>query len=462
MKGKTGDEKELFNSVLYSAKKALDNIGVQFHLHAGTALGAHREKNFIKHDHDIDLAVFYDDINTPRKVNKVITAMKDSGFDIVNKLGRLNTGQEIQFVKDDIPLDIFWIYRGKYRGENLYITSSYFGMCNDLPRERCIWGYSTYDVKKITFLGHRYNVVPKKTLVEMYGKDWKFPKVYNYFDGLTQGHSKGLIADYYKPVDINKKVAYCFMIYDRTKHPKIWEDFFSQDLGPIKLYNLYAHIKTVNDETQKWLATNKIRTIKTGWCEENLVWVWVNMLKEAYKDKTNQYFCLLSGDCIPLYKYWDTYKKIVRVKKSRLNITRDHDIYDTQGMYYSDQWMILDRQGAKAMIDLKDSDSGKKFIKSIKGKMSFTYDDGYTYTFCPDEIYPSNWLIHKWGALNSQKFKSKVKSIVTTWTHWNNGPHPIKYNLDMIKRHKSMIAKTDAIFARKFNKGAAKYIAMNL
>jgi phosphorylcholine metabolism protein LicD len=53
-----------FNKVLVSAKKALDSIGMKFHLHAGTSLGAYREHSFIEHDHDIDIAVFYKDANT--------------------------------------------------------------------------------------------------------------------------------------------------------------------------------------------------------------------------------------------------------------------------------------------------------------------------------------------------------------------------------------------------------------
>ena len=56
--GKTGWEQDNFNNVLKSAKEALDSVNIPFHLHAGTALGAHRERNFIKHDHDIDLAIF--------------------------------------------------------------------------------------------------------------------------------------------------------------------------------------------------------------------------------------------------------------------------------------------------------------------------------------------------------------------------------------------------------------------
>ena len=93
--------KELkFKKVLESAKKALDSINISFHLHAGTALGAHREKTFIPHDHDIDLAVFYEDVNTYSKLKKLENAMIKNGLEIDSKLGKLSRGKEIQFVKN--------------------------------------------------------------------------------------------------------------------------------------------------------------------------------------------------------------------------------------------------------------------------------------------------------------------------------------------------------------------------
>ena len=64
------DEKQ-FNDVLKSAKRALDSINIPFHLHAGTSLGAYREKSFIAHDHDIDLALFSHDVNTYYKVKEM-------------------------------------------------------------------------------------------------------------------------------------------------------------------------------------------------------------------------------------------------------------------------------------------------------------------------------------------------------------------------------------------------------
>ena len=39
----------------------IQKINIKFFLYCGTCLGAHREKKFIEHDHDIDIGVFEND-----------------------------------------------------------------------------------------------------------------------------------------------------------------------------------------------------------------------------------------------------------------------------------------------------------------------------------------------------------------------------------------------------------------
>ena len=197
-KGKTGNEKKRFKKVLESARVALNSIKMPFHISDGTALGARRERNFIKNDHDIDLAVFKKDANTVSKANKIIKCMKKHGFRLKNRLGNLNIGFECQFEKDRVPLDIFWVdTEGIYKGKKVFVASSYFDLCDDLPNGVCVWGVSPYRVQSINFLGKKYFCLPKKTLVEKYGRDWKIPKSYSYSEGL-EGEYKGMLKDYYK------------------------------------------------------------------------------------------------------------------------------------------------------------------------------------------------------------------------------------------------------------------------
>ena len=110
------------------------------------------------------------------------------------------------------------------------------------------------------------------------------------------------------------KIAFCFLLYDTVLHKSIWEDFFSQDKNCT--HTIYSHVKKITKNTPQWIKKNKTRKVKTGWCEENLIFAWVQMLKKAMKNKENKYFALLSGECIPLFTYPQTYKMITRSKKS--------------------------------------------------------------------------------------------------------------------------------------------------
>jgi Core-2/I-Branching enzyme/LicD family len=449
---KLSEKSKQFNSVLLKAKKALDSVGVPFHLHSGTALGAHREKDFIPHDDDIDLAVFYKDVDTKSQVDNIIKAMEDNGLAISSTLGKLSRGFELKFYdyEYEIPLDIFWVYESSYRGKDYFILSSYYGNCDNYKHKACVWAYRPYKTVKINFLGSIYNVMPKKTLVDAYGKDWNVPKKFGYYEGLENGY-KSLVVDFYDPKPITQKVAFCFLVYDKVTHGKTWADFFKEDNLPVKSYSIYSHVKTVTSATQPWLVENRIRTIKTGWCEDNLVWAWINMLKEALKDPLNQYFTILSGECIPLYGFWETIKKITSSKKSRINIDKNASVtYDT-GLAYADQWVLLTRKHAEMLVKLKDSDEGKNFVKEMRQRIQI---------YCPDEVYPVNWFIKQYGSPSSATFKKNFNVIPTTYTFWDGKqPHPIKYTTPRMRKDFKKICGSDAIFARKFNNKAGKELA---
>lgn len=445
-----------FNGVLTSMKRALDSINVKFHLHFGTALGAHREKSFIKHDHDIDVAVFYKDVNTQKGVNAIITAMEDEGFKLEKHLGKITRGNELTFVKNDVPLDIFWVYDGEYRGKKYNIVASYFGKCDNLPHKICVWGYRPYNVYKVNFLGETYNVVPRKTLVDMYGKDWGVPKNFSYEEGLEGGYT-GFIKDYYKPVKNVDKIAFCFLLYDTVKHRGIWEKFFKQDDNFTKTFSIYSHLKQVTDKTPGWIKSAKIRSIKTGWCEENLVHAWQKLIKAALEDKNNKYFCILSGECIPLFTYHTTYKKITSTKKSRINIDNNAQSYVEAGLRYADQWVILNRRDAKLLLALKYTEKGKKFTRDLRKKMCLN-----DRCFCYDEIGPISWFESCYHGINSTAFKKEFKVGPTTYTFWSDKgkPHPVKFTYPAMMKMRKKICSSGAIFGRKFNSKAANALAM--
>lgn len=441
-------EKSLkFNKVLIQAKYALDSINIPFHLHSGTALGAHREHDFIAHDDDIDLAVFYKDVNTERKVKSIIASMENNGFKVQAILGTLKRGFELKFnyVNYNVGLDIFWVYPGRYRGQNYYILGSYYGQCDQFPYKMCVWGYRPYQTIRMNFLGNEYNVMPEQTLVDAYGPDWRTPKKFTYTEGLAGGY-KSLIPDYYNPVKINKKIAFCFLVYDRVIHNNSWLKFFNEDKGFLKSYTIYSHIKEINNNTQQWLIDHSIPSIQTGWCEESLILAWILMLREALKDPNNEYFILLSGECIPLFGFQETYNKITSTNKARINININAKPAVATGLLWADQWVLLTRPTAIELIKLMTTKQGHDFITKIR-KIKGSY--------CSDELYPVNWFAYKYGNPNSIKFRKYFDILPTTYTYWDGkSPHPVKYDVETMRKDYNKICGSKALFARKFEQDA--------
>ena len=80
MKGKfySDTELKLRNKGLKEIKKFMDRLGVEFMLFDGVLLGAIREKNFIKWDWDVELAIRVEDIYD--RVDALLEEAKNSGF----------------------------------------------------------------------------------------------------------------------------------------------------------------------------------------------------------------------------------------------------------------------------------------------------------------------------------------------------------------------------------------------
>lgn len=181
-----------FNAALHAAADALEEIEVPFHLHSGTALGAHREKTFIRHDEDVDLAVFAKDYS-----HKIIPAMKRHGFELERTFGKIDHGKEYTFVyKNGVFLDIFFIYEGKYKNNPINWYATYLNeICDNMKYKKCRWFSRPYRPIRMEFLGREYKVIPKKTIIDLYGKTWHTPKKYTYDEGVEKKFFPNLIME---------------------------------------------------------------------------------------------------------------------------------------------------------------------------------------------------------------------------------------------------------------------------
>jgi len=91
--------------VLTVLKKAFDELGIEWFLAYGTLLGACREKNFISHDLDIDIGLFFDDYGT-----YIEETLKRHGFEKKHKFV-VDDGEfavEETYIYHDVGIDFFY------------------------------------------------------------------------------------------------------------------------------------------------------------------------------------------------------------------------------------------------------------------------------------------------------------------------------------------------------------------
>ena len=87
--------------------ECLESNGFEYTLAFGTLLGAVREKGFIKHDLDIDVAMWSDEYS-----NVLKECLQKSGFSLLHsfEIDGGDLGREETYVKNDISIDVFYFY----------------------------------------------------------------------------------------------------------------------------------------------------------------------------------------------------------------------------------------------------------------------------------------------------------------------------------------------------------------
>lgn len=262
-----------------------------------------------------------------------------------------------------------------------------------------------------------------------------------------------------------RKIAFCFLLYDTIQHNSVWERFLD---GHDDRYNVYSHPKIVTKNTPDWIQKSKIRTIKTSWCDESLVFAFLRMVKKGMEDPTNQYFCILSGTCIPLYDFDKVYDKVFKYSQSRMAFVPKKYAFVFEGdtLHPHAQWMILNRKQCLDALRLlnKTDVKAQEFLKEIRNKYRTHRRLNTWYSYCMDELYLGEWFIRLYGSPDTIGFRKHIRHSTTTYVEFEtwDSDHPIVFNrkdlsLDDNKKMKQ-IKKRGSIFARKFTPDAVKYI----
>ena len=161
-------------------------------------------------------------------------------------------------------------------------------------------------------------------------------------------------------------IAFLFLVYDKIIAKKNIKDFINDN-------NLYIHPKykdQVDKEFKKYVIND---LVETEWCKYSLVQATLNLLKESFKNKKNEWFFLLSHDSYPVYNYQ-------HFKTNFNKIHNDHSIFNYKSKmeivnktyYKTSQWWVLKREDVKIILDYEQQN--QQYFKNLKSN-------------CPDEYY---------------------------------------------------------------------------
>ena len=253
-------------------------------------------------------------------------------------------------------------------------------------------------------------------------------------------------------VTSEKKIAFCFLIYDEINHEELWYDFF-KNIDPNK-YNIYIHYK--KNVPLKYFEEFKLPyCIDTKYADVSLIHAMNLLFRTAYeKDSNNYKFVMLSNSCIPLKNFNYIYDFLTKdnysyFNKGYTNIPHFKLILqqyiDPKYVDKSYQWNILNRN----LVEI---------LAYVDENIINTY---FKYIYAPEEIYYYTFV--KLYNLEDQLIVTDDVSVgATTFTNWNHFDykyfslfmpyHFLKNYSEISIDEYNYLLNSSSLFGRKFNK----------
>ncbi len=160
--------------VLQEFDEIFQKLKIPYCLFWGSLIGAVREKGFIKHDIDIDVAMWKDDFS--EDLHRALTA---AGFRHVRRflIDDGQNGMEDTYEKSGVPIDIFYFVTDKESGKSFCCTLDYIN--GEASWEDCFRKYGTTTL-------YRYEIPLSRNIKYTQFENIKLPIPEN-FDFILRG-----------------------------------------------------------------------------------------------------------------------------------------------------------------------------------------------------------------------------------------------------------------------------------
>jgi len=242
-----------------------------------------------------------------------------------------------------------------------------------------------------------------------------------------------------------KKIAFCFLIYDKINHEDLWNIFFKNI--DKNTYNIYIHYKN-NIPLQFFEEFKLKKCIETKWGDISLVKAQNILLNEALKDTDNQHFIFISNSCIPLKKFNYIYNNL-NENYSYFNICKQNSCFprcndiskyiDIKYIQKSHQWCILNRAHTLLMVTKTEY---IKWFENIEASDEHCYISNIFANNLENEIITT----------------PNLSNDATTFTNWGDmgykyeSGYGVKNYSSISDEELSYLLNSKCLFGRKFNK----------
>lgn len=248
-----------------------------------------------------------------------------------------------------------------------------------------------------------------------------------------------------------KKIAFCFLIYDRIEHEELWYGFFK--LVDKTRFNIYIHYKV--NKPLIYLEHCKLpECIDTKYADVSLINAQNKIFQYAYEqDADNDKFVLLSGSCIPLKTFDNIYNKLTSTPKGFMNICPEEQCFPNcnillkylprESIGKASQWIILNRELVSKTVYID-----KEIILEL-----------FSEVYAPEEIY--YYTIAKLEKLEEKEIETTINLAegATTFTNWEGMKYKymsnrgIKNYYEISKEEIIHLLYSPCLFGRKFMRG---------